>query len=64
MIMHRIWESGISWDELITPDIEHDWKQLQKQLPESITKIKIPRWLSIGPNVGRIGKEVVSVRVE
>lgn len=51
IIMQRIWESGVSWDELIPSDIAHDWAQWQKQLP-ALTKIKIPRWLGISPSVG------------
>lgn len=49
IIMQRMYESRIKWDDRIPADIEKDWIPWQSQLQE-LTKIKIRRWIGISPD--------------
>ena len=45
IIFQGLWEKGITWDEPLPPDIQHEWLNWRTQLPE-ISNIRISRCYS------------------
>ncbi|KAF7649412.1 hypothetical protein LDENG_00141600 [Lucifuga dentata] len=42
-LLQEIWERGLSWDDELPPDLNHQWKEWCSELP-LIHQITIPRW--------------------
>ncbi|CAG4978222.1 unnamed protein product [Parnassius apollo] len=44
LLFQRLWSEHTEWDQLLSPDIQHEWSKLKEEL-KNISKIKIPRWV-------------------
>lgn len=49
VLMQRIWEQGINWDEEVCDDIKQDFEKFFNDLP-NLSNLKIPRWVKISSN--------------
>lgn len=49
IFIQRLWQSGLAWDDDLTPELLDEWHEFRSSLNE-VNKINIPRWLQTTNN--------------
>ena len=48
LLLQRLWEMKVSWDDLLTTEVQQEWNQISQSL-QKISEQSLPRLVGVGP---------------